>query len=330
MNIPDIENLGKEEVLGLSKISSLCIELQDLKRQKPKGYAFSIAEQLFIEGWQRILAGEEHSQIAFTITAKALLSITLPGFESGFFKELNFEVDTVADILTGTLQTVVDKYELPIDTADQLQKALSHHIEAIATASGTANTIDDQHFEDSAQFVYDLIKQPRAGATNPNSSRMLLLPPESHADHCLITAVFAVLFASKYKADPGQSFLIAMSHHIHNAILPDMGFAGETALEKHLPYILDTSRKKALAKLPGTLQSELLHAIHTHENILVPEGEASAAADVTDRVLDIFWRLKASKISKEQLLDDLELIHPGPIQSFQNDFIKQLDLWSRL
>ncbi|UZO79260.1 hypothetical protein NBT05_09780 [Aquimarina sp. ERC-38] len=323
--------VAKEEVLDHFKISSLFIQLQDLKRQQPLGYSYSITEHLFIEGWNRIIKGENIEQVAGIITAKALLSITFPGFESGFFKELDLEKDKVTNILYGALYQYIKEYEINKNLANLLIDSLHHELGSITEGSITGFTkkLKTEAFQEQAPFVYQLVKQPRAGATNPNSSRMLLLPPESHADHCLVTAVYSVLLAPTYEADFGTSFLIAMSHHLHNASLPDMGYAGEMALGDHLQFILDQSRRKALAVFPMEFQLKILDAIYKHEDISLPEGQASAAADVSDRVLDIYWRIKATKIDKKQLLDDLELIHPGPIQHFQNSFIRSLQLWNR-
>ncbi len=55
-------------------------------------------------------------------------------------------------------------------------------------------------------------------------------PPENHAEHCLAVAVYGVLLAPRYGADPSVVFLAGLAHHLHNARLPDSGFTGEALL----------------------------------------------------------------------------------------------------
>ena len=62
----------------------------------------------------------------------------------------------------------------------------------------------------------------------------MLEPPEGHGDHCLVVAVLAAVLAPRYGADPARPFLAGMAHHLHNAALPDSGFAGEMLLGEHL------------------------------------------------------------------------------------------------
>ena len=83
-------------------------------------------------------------------------------------------------------------------------------------------------------FAEALIRQPRAGATCPGKPRIVLEPPEGHGDHCMIVAALACLLAPRYGASPETAFLAGMAHHLHNAHLPDSGFAGEILLGDHL------------------------------------------------------------------------------------------------
>ncbi|WP_204268457.1 hypothetical protein, partial [Escherichia coli] len=65
-------------------------------------------------------------------------------------------------------------------------------------------------------FVAALAEQPRAGVTCPGKPRILFEPPENHAEHCLVVAVYGVVLSPFYRADPGTVFLAAMAHHFHN------------------------------------------------------------------------------------------------------------------
>ena len=66
-------------------------------------------------------------------------------------------------------------------------------------------------------------RQPRAGATCPGRPRLVVEPPERHADHCLTVAVYGVLVAPLVGADPVVPFLVGLAHHLHNVPLPDAG-----------------------------------------------------------------------------------------------------------
>ena len=67
-------------------------------------------------------------------------------------------------------------------------------------------------------FVRALQDQPRAGATHPTEPRLMLEPPESHADHCWAVAAIAALLAIETRADPGVPLLAAL------ALAPDLEF----------------------------------------------------------------------------------------------------------
>lgn len=65
-----------------------------------------------------------------------------------------------------------------------------------------------------------------------------------------------------------------------------------------------------------------MQAITNHENLNNAEGRSSSTADVLDRVLDIKWRVRAASVTEKEVLDDLELVHDGPIKTFKQLFLK--------
>ncbi len=87
-----------------------------------------------------------------------------------------------------------------------------------------------------------------------------------------MTAVFAVLLAPSYDASVGQPFLTGLSHHLHNTVLPDYGFAGEMLLEEWLEDIMQRARSKALAGLDNDLADTVRQALAVHENIAFPRA----------------------------------------------------------
>ena len=50
------------------------------------------------------------------------------------------------------------------------------------------------------------------------------------------------------------------------------------------------------------------------------------ALDVLDRVLQVHHHARAAAFTASQALDDLELVHDGPVQSFHHDVLRAAGL----
>ncbi|MGB3778933.1 MAG: hypothetical protein WA960_11295 [Tunicatimonas sp.] len=312
---------------ALHRLRSLLVELEDLKRQQPAHYAQSIASTLFVESWQRLLAGEDAERVATTITTKAIVAVLLPGCDAHFVREAELEKSAVVEIYQKALRT---------STRERLNNALYERLSASIPplvneyfAQTASEQLPEPDFQKQAWFVNVLCQQPRAGATKPGRPRMLLVPPEMHSDHCLTTAVFAVLLSPIFGASPGLPFLTGLSHHLHNAVLPDCGFGGEVLLDAWLGDIIARARSKALARLDPTLAQRVREAIGTHENLGLAAGRAASAADVLDRVLDVKWRTRAAQVKDKDILEELDLVHEGPIKRFQTEILNATNVWQR-
>ncbi|TFV55996.1 hypothetical protein E4P41_16390, partial [Geodermatophilus sp. DF01-2] len=166
-----------------------------------------------------------------------------------------------------------------------------------------------------------LDRQPRAGATAPGRARVVVEPPESHGDHCLTVAVYGVLVAPVFGAEPVAPFLVGLAHHLHNVVLPDAGFAGEVLLGSALPRVMATLEERELAALPAALADRLRAVLTLRADAGAPESQAFHAADVLDRVLQVHHHAQAAAFTAEQALDDLELVHAGPVQAFHLDVL---------
>ena len=314
-------NVLKTKEVSLSQISGLLAELEDLKRQQPAHYTQSIASTLFTESWRRLLSGEKVLEIALKITTKALVSILLPGCDASFFRSAQIsEADACQVYQKALYESAHGRLETP------LYEQLSQSVPAVVEEY-FHNTDDEARPTASAWFVDVLCRQPRAGATKPGKPRLLLIPPEMHSDHCLTTAVFAVLLSPFFEASVGQPFLTGLSHHLHNAVLPDCGFGGEVLLEPWLAGIIRTAQDKALADLAPDLAQTIRESLAVHENLTIAEGRAASAADVLDRVLDVQWRTRAAQVKNEDILSELELVHAGPIQQFQTHVLSEAGVW---
>lgn len=313
------------EVSYLSELIPLLSELQDLKRQQPAGFAYSITTTFFRESWYRILYTEEPLEnVALRMTTKALIAILLPGLEASFFKDTHIAEKEAVQVYKDALYKS-SHLILQASLYDQLEAWIPEIVREYYLFFDQSRK-PEYTFEDN-HFVHQLCKQPRAGATYPGKPRMLLLPPEMHSDHCFNVGIYAVLLAPYYNSDYGDVFLTGLSHHLHNALLPDCGFSGEMILEAYLDRIKVKSQKKYLRSFSALLKNKICSAIRDHEDLRIPAGQTSTIADVFDRVLDVKWRTKAVNVTDVTILDDLNLVHEGPVQQFQYNALQKAGLW---
>ena len=175
-------------------------------------------------------------------------------------------------------------------------------------------------------FAEALIRQPRAGATCPGKPRLILEPPENHGDHCLVVAVLGTVLAGHYGADPATAFLAGMAHHLHNATLPDSGFAGEILLGDELAPLMRRLFDRELATLAPPVAAAVRTALATIADADTPEGRAFNGADVMDRVLQMRQYDRVAAFNTAQALDDLDLVHAGPIQAFHHAVLAEAGL----
>ncbi len=99
-------------------------------------------------------------------------------------------------------------------------------------------------------------RRPRAPAARrrdlPGKPRIVLEPPENHAEHCLVVAVFGVLLCPAFGADPEPVFLAALAHHLHNADCRTAASPARCCSGDHLGAVMPRHRH-ALAQLPEPL-----------------------------------------------------------------------------
>ena len=296
--------------------------LQDLKRQYPAHYrGRSIATQLFRRAWSQLLTSERSlAEVARRTVATATAQVLFPGCDAGFWPHTGLREQQVAELLRASIAETCAGAGL----ADATLAALGACAEDLA-----ADYFGAAQAEATLPRALDLLcRQPRAGATRPGFQRLVLTPAELHGEHCLLTAVYAYLSADGYGAQPEVAFLAGLAHHLHNALLPDCGFAGEMLLGEHLAPVIDTLRERALEQLPDALADATRAALRHHETIATPEGEAISAGDVLDRVLDVKWRTRAAAVTDADILGDLDLVHAGPLKDFQVTLLNAYGLWT--
>jgi len=282
----------------LAAFVPLAVELCDLKRIRDASSPDSLATRMFRAAWAALLAGQDPEQVALTCTANAIAAVRLGGIDAGILREVGLSASDAATVLTRGFNEVAG----PIDAgfASRLRESLGSEL-----ATGPAPA-----------FAEALIRQPRAGATCPGKPRIMLEPPEGHGDHCLVVAVLGCALAPVYGASPVTAFLAGMGHHLHNAALPDSGFAGEVLLGEHLMPIIARLFARELATLPASLRDTMEAALAPIVDAATPEGRAFHAADVIDRVLQLRHFDRVAGFTIDQALDDMDLVHAGPTQAF--------------
>jgi len=293
---------------GLGAYVPLAVELCDLKRVRDSSSPDSLASRLFRRGWGALLAGVAVDVVAMAITADAAAAARLGGIDRPVLHACGLD-DAAA---TAVLERSFDEVAGPVSRvfATQLRPLLG-----TLTAAGPAPA-----------FAEALIRQPRAGATCPGKPRIVLEPPENHGDHCLVVAVLAAMLAPHYDADPATAFLSGMAHHLHNATLPDSGFAGEILLGDHLTPILRRLFDQELATLPGPLSATTRRALDGIADAETPAGRAFHAADVIDRVMQMRHYDRVAAFTVDQALDDMDLVHAGPTQAFHHAVLAEAGL----
>ncbi len=284
--------------MGLASFVPLAVELGDLKRVRDATSPDSLATRSFRRAWAALAMGEDPAEVALGTSADAIAAARLGGIDRGVLLGAGLQ-DAQA---TTILERSFDEVAAPIEgaLASHLRSRLGQ-----ASRPGAA-----------PKFAEALIRQPRAGATCPGKPRIVLEPPEGHGDHSLIVAVLAVILAPRFDADPATAFLAGMAHHMHNAHLPDSGFAGEILLGEHLGPVMQRLFARELATLPTPLAAATTSALASIADASTPVGRAFHAADVIDRVLQMRHYDRVARFTVDQALDDMDLVHAGPTQSF--------------
>ncbi len=293
----------------LTRLAAVAAELGELKRVRRAGRPGSVSEHLFRIAWSDLCAGQAVSDVADTVTAAALVGCRLGAIDDAVLREAGVAPDRRRAIQVGA-------FDAAVASIPQLGGWLRPRAGIAHEAAAAA----------APWFVAALAEQPRAGATAPGHPRLVLEPAESHADHCLTVAVLGVLLAAREGADPSRVFLAGLAHHLHNAVLPDSGFAGELLLGESLAPVMRTLFDREIATLPTALGDAVRDALAVIVDADTPEGRAFHIADVFDRVLQVRYHDRAARFRAEQALGDMDLVHAGPLQAFHKAMLRQAGL----
>ena len=294
----------------LPKLLGVLRELGHLKRVRSAGRSGSIAERLFAASWSRLLAGQPNEQVWRQATAEALAATLLGDLNHQALHAAGLSHEETRGVLLRGLR------DAAADVDAEMRRQL---INGMSTAEPFEAIL-------LPSFVGQLAGQPRAGATSPGHPRLLFEPAENHAEHCLMVAVYGVLLSPTWGADPATVFLAGLSHHLHNALLPDSGFVGEVLLGDALEPACARATDQALAALPPELAAQVRTARLILPAADTPEGRAFHAADTLDRVLQVEHHLRMARTTLDYVLNDMELIHAGTVRPFQVEVIAAMGL----
>ena len=292
-------------------------QLRDLKRVRDARSPRSLAERQFGRAWARLAAGDALEAVALSETAAALAAVRLAGLDAGVMTEHGLGEAEAEGVLTRAFD----------DLAGSLDADLRDRLRA---------TLGPLPHGDEPAVVDLLVRQPRAGATHPGLPRLVLEPAESHGDHCLAVAVFGVVLAPDYGADPARVFLTGLAHHLFNTSLPDAGHVGDVLIGDALnARMMEAATDRAVATLPEALRGPVHDAIAlTREDRFgEPEARAFHAADVLDRVLEMDWHARSARFTLDDALGSdttagqLDICHGGFYQDLQRDVLRDAGLW---
>ena len=298
----------------LADLAALAGVLADLKRIRDARSSDSLATRAFRAAWLALCEGEHCSDVADGITADALVATRLGAIDRDLLQSC--EMANPLHVLQRGFDAAAAS--LPEATRTRLRRAVAH----APAASWPAQAVSGV-----PAFVENLAYQPRAGATCPGKPRIILEPAENHADHCLAVAVIGVTLCEHYGADPAIVFLAGLAHHLHNAMLPDSGFAGEVLLGEQLAPLMERLFAREVASLPLHLVQPVRAALAVIADASTPEGRAFHAADVIDRVLQMHHYERAATFRARHALEDLNLVHEGPVQAFHHTVLAAAGLW---
>lgn len=282
-------------------------ELGDLKRIRSADRQGSIAERLFRRGWAALARGDEAKATMRRTVAAALAAARLGDLDRAKLDELGLDAGEACVVLERGFDAVAEV----IDPALALELR-----EALADGAPKEGAVP--------RFVELLCEQPRAGVTCPGKPRLMLQPAENHAEHCLMVAVYGVLAAPGYGADPVAVFVAGLAHHLHNAAMPDAGFTGEMLLGDLLDRVIGDARERALGELDGTIRATVRAALAPIGGETAAEARAFHAADVIDRVLEIEQHGRAADM--DRVLGEYELVHAGPVKAFHDRVLGEVGL----
>ena len=307
----------------------LARELTTLKRVYDAGRPGTWAERAFVRAWRALVAGTAPDVVAQRELAAAAAAARLGALDAWWMASEGWDARRIADALTRGWNSAADTLACELTEIERaaITDAIAEVAHEAANAARDPREIGGLTAEPS--FVSRLAAQPRAGPTHPALPRLILLPTESHADHCWSVAVIGALLAPAYGADIGAVFLAGLAHHLPNAWLPDAGWAADVALGDALGDSWARLGERALAELPETLRTAARAGFQLPQDVASAEARAFHAADALDRVLEMEWFSRAAAFRLDDALGGLadggfDVLHAGHAQAVEREALASM------
>ena len=300
----------------LAGLQPLLVRLNNTKRMRSVDEPTrSVAARNFARAWRDLAAGADVEAVAWREAAAAMSTVVLGAIDAASLLRAGLAEDAVHTMLCTAIVNAGDAL-----TPVVLQR-LTAAVPALISCATNPSAL-------GLRFVAGLQDQPRAGATSPTADRLMLEPAESHADHSQAVAVAAVLIAGQGGANVVAPFLAGLSHHLHNAMLPDGGFAAEELLGSHWPALVEQAREQALCELPTRLVDQVRQALTLVDRADDDPSRAFQTADVLDRVIEAGHFEQIARYRLADALGTRGLVHAGPLHSFQQSVLASAGLAS--
>ncbi len=202
-------------------LTALAAELCDLKRLRDAASPESLASRLFRRAWAALLAGEAPDRVALATTADALAALRLGGIDAAVLARLGVPAADVPSVLAAasTRWRARSSPRCARPCARRWARPSAPAAGCRPCRGPDPPAACRRHLPGAAAH--------RAGAAG---GARRPLPGGGGAGRGAGAAATA--------RDPARAFLAGLAHHLHNADLPDSGFAGEMLLGAHLAPVM--------------------------------------------------------------------------------------------
>ena len=302
------------DLAQIGELAPLLRQMNGLKRVKSHGlYLASVADRTFLRGWTRLMAKEDATEVAISETVETVAAVRIAALDANVLRDHGVDAASGRKLVKAAV----------MEAGGAINPSLRSKL---LDAAGTAPEPDFEYPE----FIEALLNQPRAGATHPTQPRLFLEPAESHGDHCGMVAAYAVLLSPTFGADVGTVFMIGLAHHLFNASLPDIGFAGDRLLAKFglAEKVTAAAFEKAYEQMDEPLRSTVREALTHTKRVDTPEAKAFHAADVIDRTLEMAWHAESAGFTLADAMGRMNVVHEAPEQLLQRDVLEAAGIWS--
>ena len=303
-----------ETVPNLQALTPLLRQMNGLKRVTVASRPGSLVDRLFARSWARLLRGEDAGRVAMSETAALIAAVRLAGMDAAMLRTHGVADDNARLVVRAAVE------EATAGVDEGLRQRLNE---------SAADVGRDPNVSKLPPFVESLMAQPRAGATHPTRPRLILEPAEGHGDHCGAVAAYAVLLSPHFGGDPGAVFTIGLAHHLFNASLPDIGFAGDRLLARFglAEKVTKAAFERAYAQIDEPLRSRVREALTHTKRTDTPEAKTFHAADVLDRVLEMAFHAESAGFELKTAMGEMNVVHEAAEQQLQRRVLESAGVW---